>query len=254
MTASIIETTDYTLGKGKVIFQAETTFTGKYRDLGNASAFEITVETENLDHYSSRAGTATKDKDIVTKVTAKGTLTLDDVNVNNIKNWFFGTTITETVQALDAAVVSNLTASKGKWVEIGKYNITTIVVKDVTDATTYVLGTDYEVDLSAGLLRVLEGSVIVEDAVLHLTYAVPALNHYSIDGLGASSVKGHIFFVGNPPTGRKQDLKGYVSMKPTGNYALVGEDWQTMQFELEFIEHAQYSGIVDVIDRGQVAE
>ena len=254
MAAPLIETTDYTLGKGKVLFQAETTFTGKYRDLGNASAFSVSIETENLDHYSSRTGTKTKDKDIVTQITAKGSLTLDDVNINNIKEWFFGSSITHTSQTIDASATSNLTASKGKWVEIGKYNITTLVVKDVTDVNTYVLGTDYEVDLSAGLLRVLEGSVILEDAVLHLSYVVPALNHYLVDGLQSNSVKGHLFFVGNPPTGKIQDLKGYVSLKPTGDFAFIGEEWQNMQFEIEFISDANYSGIVDFIERGTVAE
>ena len=254
MAAPITETTDYVLGKGKVIFQEDTVFTGKYRDLGNASAFTVAVETENLEHYSSREGTKTKDKDIVTQIKAKGTLTLDDVNVNNLKEWLFGTTIAETIQTLDAAVASNVSAALDKWVTIGKYNITGLVVKDSTEATTYTLGTDYEVDLAAGLIRFLSGVTIVEDAVLHLTYAAPALNSYLIDGLKASSAKGHIFFVANPPTGKIQDLKGFVSMKPTGDLALIGDDWQNIQFELEFIDNANYSGIVDVIERGVVAE
>lgn len=254
MTAPIIETTDYTLGKGKVIFQADKTYTGNFRDLGNASAFSISVETENLEHFSSREGTKTKDKDIVTQIKAKGTLTLDDVNVNNIKEWFFGTSIAETVQTVASDVASDLTAASDKWVQIGKYDITNLVVKDVTDVTTYVLETDYEVDTSAGLLRALSSGAIGDTDVLHLVYDTAALDHYLIDGLKSSSVKGHIFFVGNPPTGKKQDIKGYVSMKPTGDFALIGDEWQNMQFELEFIEHAQYSGIVDVIERGVVAE
>ena len=254
MTAPIIETTDYTLGKGKVIFQAGTISIGNYRDLGNAPVFNISVETENLPHFSSRTGTKTKDKDIITQIGAKGTLTLDDVNVNNLKEWLFGTTIAETVQSIDPAVASNLTASLDKWVVIGKYNITGLVVKDVTDAITYVLDTDYEVDTKAGLLRVLSSGSIGDTDVLHLTYATPALNSYLINGLKSSSAKGHIYFVGDPPTGKIQDVKGYVSLKPTGDLALIGEEWQNIQFELEFIKHAEYAGLVDFIERGVVAE
>lgn len=254
MAAPLIETTDYTLGKGKVIFQAGTSFVGNYRDLGNASVFNVSVETENLEHFSSRAGTKTKDKDIVTQIKAKGTLTLDDVNVNNLKEWFFGTTIAETVQSIDPAVASDLTASLDKWVVIGKYNITGLVVKDETDVTTYVLDTDYEVDTKAGLLRALSSGAIGDTDVLHLTYATPALNSYLIDGLKSSSAKGHIYFVGDPPVGKIQDIKGYVSLKPTGDLSLIGEEWQNIQFELEYIDHVQYAGIVNFIERGVVAE
>ncbi len=62
-------------------------------------------------------------------------------------------------------------AALGGWVETGLENIseTGFSVTDTTAATTYVQGTDYEVNFRLGLLRALPGGAIADAATLKLS-------------------------------------------------------------------------------------
>lgn len=73
---------NYTIGKGIARFKK--TGAGTYRDMGNAPEFEFTPELETLEHFSSRAGVRTKDKEVV--ITKSGTLriVLDEFDKDNI--------------------------------------------------------------------------------------------------------------------------------------------------------------------------
>ena len=56
------------------------------------------------------------------------------------------------------------------------------VVKDATDTTTYVAGTDYTIDLSRGLITPLTGGAISASDVLHVAYTYVAYELVSIRG------------------------------------------------------------------------
>lgn len=77
-----------------------------------------------------------------------------------------------------------VTCKKGAWVEIGHMNIVAagFVVKNVGDTTTYVKGTDYEINYRLGMLKVLESSAIVDADVLHITGTYNAITGTQIAG------------------------------------------------------------------------
>jgi hypothetical protein len=68
-----------------------------------------------------------------------------------------------------------------KWIKLGKHKISSVVVKNNDDgspgATTYTLGTHYDIDLTTGAIQVISGQGIALDAILHLTY-----NHAATEG------------------------------------------------------------------------
>lgn len=82
---------------------------------------------------------------------------------------------------MTAAVVK---IKKNAWVEIGHMNIATVgfTVKDVTDATTYVMGTDYEINYRLGMLKILTGSAIVDGANVHVNGTYGAITGTQIAG------------------------------------------------------------------------
>jgi hypothetical protein len=79
----------------------------------------------------------------------------------------------ETGTITDEAV----SADSGAWVNMAHQRVTpgTVVVQDVTDATTYVEGTDYTIDYEDGKLYTLAGGSIADAAVLHVDYTYRAM-------------------------------------------------------------------------------
>jgi hypothetical protein len=76
---------NYIVGKGIVSFCVEGTSPDQYIDLGNAPSFTYKADVKSLDHFSSRAGTKSKDYSVDTERSATITLTLDEFSVENLK-------------------------------------------------------------------------------------------------------------------------------------------------------------------------
>lgn len=72
---------NYLIGKGNVYFTPEG---GVRRHMGNCPEFEIEMEIEELEHFSSMAGTRTKDLTVVLERSATITLTLEEWSKENI--------------------------------------------------------------------------------------------------------------------------------------------------------------------------
>ncbi|MCB1890368.1 MAG: hypothetical protein KDH20_22370 [Rhodocyclaceae bacterium] len=63
-----------------------------------------------------------------------------------------------------------LVAAHDKWVSLANRNIVAagLTVQDVTDVTTYVLGTDYEINYRLGMIRALSTGAIGDGDTLHV--------------------------------------------------------------------------------------
>ncbi len=106
-----------------------------------------------------------------------------EVNGDTLVAALLGTVSTLNVGAGTMTAVE-VTCKKGAWVEIGHMNIATaaFTVKDETGATTYALGTDYEVNYRLGMLKVLSTSAIVNGAVLEVSGTYGAISGTQIAG------------------------------------------------------------------------
>ena len=83
----------YSLGKGIVSIGD---WTGSnppagYTDVGNSPRFEVEVTEELLDHFSSRAGTRVKDKQVILETGFTLNFDLDEVSVLNLKMYLKAT-------------------------------------------------------------------------------------------------------------------------------------------------------------------
>lgn len=98
---------------------------------------------------------------------------LREMDADTLKVFLMAASGTVTNQAAATVTDQPLTATKGKWVSLGKMNIdpATFALKS-TGATpvTYVAGTDYELDAVAGEVMILEASAIAEGAALTVTF------------------------------------------------------------------------------------
>ena len=77
-----------TLGKGELHFATFgdnlTQIPGGFRFLGNCPEFNLTVETESLDHYSSTGGIRVKDDSVTLEINTTGTILCDDADPKNV--------------------------------------------------------------------------------------------------------------------------------------------------------------------------
>lgn len=87
------EQQNYTLGRGQVFFsrfKGDTQVPLGFRYIGNTPEFSMTIETENLDHFSSDRGIREKDDSVPLEVTRNGTLVTDNIHPENVALFFFG--------------------------------------------------------------------------------------------------------------------------------------------------------------------
>lgn len=117
-----------------------------------------------------------------------------------------------------------------------------VLVQDATDTTTYVAGDDYELSTSLkdgviGRIKVIDGGAIAEDEVLHVTFGYLAASYTEVRAFANTQVEGKLRFVSDNPAGADQELEIWrVSLAPTGDTALIGDDWSTLGFTGEILK------------------
>ncbi len=248
-------TTDsYTLGKGVVYF--DQLISGVYqgeRDLGNAPAFTFNIALEKLDHYSSRGGLKAKDKEIISQITPGCAFTLDEVNKANLALLTLGdieagTQTGATIE--DEEIVAHL----GMRMSTAARSISAVTVcDDATPTITYVAGpasnalANYEISTSLkddeiGRILIHEDqsgcvAAITEGQTLFVNYTSATLTYDKITMFTSTEIIGRMRFVSDNPAGEQQELEFWsVSLTPSGDTALIGDDWSTLGFVCEILK------------------
>lgn len=231
-----------TIGKGQVYFgrfKSGTKVVEGYRFLGNAPQLNLSVEVERLDHFSSTSGLRERDESVTIQRMLTGALTVDDMNFDNIALFFLGDTSTQTQTTATGATNTFAGVKKGMSYQLGESTINPSGVRKVTAvvvtraSTTMVLNTDYTVDTDLALVTVLNTGGIVDGDNITVTFNVAATTRRRIIS-GETQVEGSLKYVSYNPAGAKVDyLMPYVKVTPTGDLALISEEWQSLQFTIE---------------------
>lgn len=250
-------TQDYNLGRGILYFAPVDATTGKpkeYRDLGNCTAFTVTTDLETLEHFSSRTGLKTLDREVTLSRKLTCGWTLDEWNHENLADLFSGAKSTDTNSAV-AGFSEWQPIADGDIVPLRHYEVKNsshlraydINAADVTIKTTnaspvtLALNTDYEVNAKEGTFFLLNSSA-VQTAVtnsegLTVTLAAKAGATATInvvDTLTQSSVIGALKFVSEnaaSSNNRKTEfLFHQITVKAEGELGMIGDEWGEMQF------------------------
>ena len=110
-----------------------------------------------------------------------GTIVFKGFDAKNLAHGLSGNAVpltvtsgTETDKVITAPV-------PGYYVELGREDVSDVVVQDETDTTTYVKGTDYNYNPALGLFTILTGGGISEDDTLHIDFAYAAQSGYQVN-------------------------------------------------------------------------
>lgn len=243
---------DYILGRG--IVYAATLSSGVpdangWRDLGNSPEFTVSLETEKLEHQSSRAGLQTVDKEVTLSQKMNIAFSLDEFNDQNLALFMQGETATHTNAADGAAITDEVLSSSvvlGRWYDLVNASgdrlydvqIGDLVVEEGSP-TTLVLDTDFTLDAKMGRIFILSSAVNITDGeVLQFSYTdtdspSPVASTDEVRGLTAGNVQVAIKFIAeNPASSNKRREYQFhtVTLSPEGDMALIGNEFATMGF------------------------
>lgn len=237
-------TDNYTLGKGVVYFNQwdGSAYTGE-RDLGNAPAFTFNVSLEKLEHYSSRGGLKAKDKEIVSELTPSISFTLDELNQDNFAMLSMADMVTISQTGASVTDESHV-AHLGKRIDLQFRDISAVSITNASDADTpLVNGQDFEIstalkDDKIGRIYILPNAPNVSEGDnLDIDYTYGTITYTEIRAFNQTSVEGKLRFVSDNPAGEDLELEAWsVSLTPSGDTALIGDDWSTLGFTCEVLK------------------
>lgn len=375
----MVDYKNYTLGRGKVYFSRfvpNTQMPEGFLYIGNTPEFNLTIESEDLPHYSSDEGIREKDDGVTLEVTRTGTMITDNINPQNVALFFFGehATVTTTAIGAQTAVISNVvkersymvgatpdnpfgfrgldpatfevsdgagtpagglvtfagTADADDTVTIGSVTYTfktsvattaneiligasaaatasnlaaainngvgsgtlfgsstvvhptvaasattgvvsltakaagtagnsiglskvgtdisvsgaTLTGGSASGGATFDIGTDYTIDFETGRIEIVPTGNIATGTDIEITYSLLANTQERVIS-GTAAVEGALMYIANNPKGKNFDyMMGYVNIRPNGDYALKGDEWQQIPFTIDILKPRSAAAIL----------
>lgn len=235
------ERKNYTIGRGDLFFaerKADGTLGGE-RIIGNTPAFNLTVSSDSVQHFSSARGMKVQDRDVPVQTTYGASFETDDVNPKNLAALFLGTAAVGAVTSASAVVESFAGIETGLFYQVGistahptgLRKITTVIVKK--GVTTAVLNTDYTLDTDLARVVPIQGGLFADGDTMAVTYDRTAYNQDNVAS-GAVVKEGALHFIAYNPEGDNIDYYlPDVKLSPNGDYVIKSDnDWQKMQFKV----------------------
>jgi hypothetical protein len=205
--------------------------------VGNAPEFKFSLDEKVSEHKESTSGLRLTDVRLTTELTAGASMTLEQLDADNLNLLLFGTTAAQATSAVTGeAIHGSTTPAVGDIYLLDSFNIAALVVKDSTGAPkTLTSGTNYSADLKSGQIELL-------DITTGGPYTGPLTADYTratatqITKLfGTSAVEYWLRFVGKNTvvSGSPEVMVDLyrVRLSPTKDMALINDD--VAQFALE---------------------
>lgn len=235
---------NYTIGRGQVFLSefVPGTFSPKgFRAVGNAPTFNLASQPQMLAHYSSTGGVRVKDASVMLQVDTTGTLTLDEVDFENLALFFLGESATVAQTSATTQTYTITDAVKGMLYQVGATPTNPVGFRSLTavgvavGATPKTLNTDYTIDLVRGLITILPGGTIADGDDVVVTYSRSAISMRQTIS-GRTEFEGALLYVANNPEGDNIDyLLPYVKVAPNGDFPLISDEWQQMPCTVEVL-------------------
>jgi len=162
-------------------------------------------------------------------------LTLNQLDAQNLAVAFLGDVAagSQASGSIDVGSPVAVTAIADRYVEIGKEQLSNVVVKDDTDTTTYVEGTDYVLNARLGMIKALSTGAITGGDVLHISGDYAAITFEKITGGSSPIIRARLVLDGvNYVNGRncKVVVKS-ARLKPSTEVDFLSDDFLPLELE-----------------------
>lgn len=229
----------YYRGSGSIMFSEELddgTISPVMFALGNATGFgfDTTVTKETIRDFTVAAQPISTEA--ITELTQEVSFKGKELDIPQVKMLFLGKAGTAITQIVGTGAEYEIeTAELNRYYDLGKRKVSNVEAVNV--AVPLVADVDFEVfDADRGIIKLLSTATVVEagDTVTftfdHAAIAAPGL---PVVETGKESVRGRLFFMGDPSRGDTWDLTMWrCEATPDGSLALLGRD--TAEFSLKF--------------------
>jgi hypothetical protein len=251
----VAKATNLYLGRGKLYvdeLDVNEASTGE-EFAGNVTAFEIDAPEDTKEQMRDwTQSSAPLLDEVTTERKAKFRFTGVELTAAMLARFSMGTKST-LAQTASSASNEAVTARLDKWVKLSKRKVlltpTPPVVTNTAGAVTYVLGTDYELDLETGRIKALSTGAITEAQVLHVDYSWDVVSYPKIDAMNKTSLKCAIRFIANPARGKEFEVFiPKASLTPTGNLPFIGSTYAQFTLEGEMISDG-VTALYELFDR-----
>ena len=171
---------------------------------GTTDIVAFNTALEKIDHNDTEDEEQVLDGEDVVKRDITVSFTTADINDTFNKMAYLSSEadLTQTAKTDEAVTIASALA--GKVEETGIMDITSFVVKDVTDATTYVEGTDYTYDRKWGTFIVLASGSIADADELHLTISANAVAGKDLTSFAVDKREYRMTYQGRSSKGRNE--------------------------------------------------
>ena len=236
------EKQDIVVGSGRLYFQPKGQDGEVY--FGDTPGFQIGLQTDKLDVYSSDSPVAEKIESVVRNVVRTASITCQNVSQENLAMWLLGD---ETALSQTAVEVTDeeATVKKGEWYQlgggVGVKEVSSVTVQGSPDkANTYKALTedeDYKLDAKLGRILMLK-DVLAHDEPIKITYTPKAEKYPQVQSSDDKTIEGALRFISDNTTGTNRDLWApHVTIEPEGQIELKSRDNPVqMTFNIEFIK------------------
>lgn len=226
-----------------------------FRDLGNSPSFSIAISIDKGEHASSRGGINETDLTWPTKVARTATITLEEMNSDNVALLLLGQKSTFTVAAGTEVEETFTNVEKGYSYQLGVTTlnpggvglVSDVAVATVTGTTPLVLNVDYEIDLNTGLLTLLDDGTVVTDANkaagIKVTYDNASQKRDRIISGNEEVVCALMFTENNPVGPNKTWLFPHVRMRPNGDFNFISDEVRSMEFQADILPMGNYAAV-----------
>ena len=246
---------DIFTGGGKLYFE-KLNVDGSHAPImffGKTDGISFTTSVEFKEHYNSEGCTPLLDARYPSKITAEVKFDTAEITLAMQNRAFLGTIVenTQSVATAEAIVVAGELVVAGSIVDVGYYNATAIVVKDVTDATTYVDGTDYTFEAKSGFVTILDTGAISTGDVLHIDVTAPAMTYSVSATMKESSLTGRFTVITSSQSGNNyRYIFKKLSVNQDGDFIVKGDEIGTLGFVgsalVDDIDNGEYSDYLDI--------
>lgn len=160
----------------------------------------------------------------------------------------FSGTASALTQSTGTLADQNITLTPDRWVECGKRMISSVVLKDPTGATTYAVGTDYEVNPRLGLIMALSTGTIADGATCKLSCSHAAVNGSLISGATRTTLMARVLVDGKErSSGRDFIFDGRkVRLAAKTEIQLIGDKFAEVSFSGTFQKPDDGSAVYDL--------
>lgn len=267
-TTGVHTVDDYQLGRG-ILQMAELDTAGHpkgFRDLGNVPELTASVESEKLEHFSSRSGLKQLDKTIILQITSGLSFVLEDINFENLAAFFSGTTADYTNPAI--AGVTDARFVEDDDLEVNRsyilrtptgpaFGITTVnsIVVESTNATpvAMVKDTDYTVNEVEGQIFVLDTATVQsiisagDGLAVTLTADAAATTVDQLNILAATELNVALRFILEEADSGEKIIYDYhkCTVSADGDYALISDEWSQLPMTASVEENAAYPDVAN---------